>query len=48
MSKFRNIERRELIKLLILLLSITGITIVTLVILYFMLNPLPIEDGNGG
>jgi len=48
MSIFRNIERRELIKLLIFLLSITGITIVTLVILYFMLNPLPIEDGNGG
>ena len=48
MSIFRNIERRELIKLLILLLSITGITIVTLVILYFMLNLPPLEDGNGG
>lgn len=43
----REVSKQELLKLLILLLSIMGITIISLVIMYFILNPVPCDTGNG-
>jgi hypothetical protein len=44
----RENTKNELKKLLILLLSIAGITIISLVVMYFVLNPLPCDTGDGG
>jgi len=44
----RKIDKKELIKLLILLLSIAEITSISLIVMFFILNPVPCDTGDGG